>query len=291
MVLGLWSTQISAQELTPRLFWPAPTGTKVFVSGYAYSTGDIFFDASVPVQGAESRVNTVIAAYVQTLGLFGRTANVLVQLPYAFGTTKGFVEGIPGRRDFNAFGDMALNLNINLFGAPSMSVDEFLAFRAEPKPIVGVALKVVAPTGQYDRNRLVNVGANRWTTRLKLGAVYPIRAKWLLEVSASAWLFGDDDDFVMGKKEQEPIYALETNLIKRIRPGLWASLDVTYFAGGQQTINGGPLRDRQRNVKVGATLVAPFLRRHAIKFGYANGIITRYGNDFDQVLVTYSVVL
>jgi hypothetical protein len=68
-------------------------------------------------------------------------------------------------------------------------------------------------------------------------------------------------------------------------------LDITYFEGGRQTIDGNPLNDTQRNVKIGGTIVVPFHRRHAIKIGYANGVITRYGNDFDQLLISYQVAL
>ena len=35
----------------------------------------------------------------------------------------------------------------------------------------------------------------------------------------------------------------------------------------------------------------PFLKRHAIKIGYANGIYTRLGNDFNQVLLSYQFIL
>jgi hypothetical protein len=172
-----------------------------------------------------------------------------------------------------------------------MNKEEFMAFRANPRPIIGASLKVQIPTGQYDPDRLVNVGANRWAARLKLGSVIKLKSTWLLELSASAWFFGDDNDFVMGKKEQEPIFAAETNIIKRIRPGLWASLDITYYRGGRQTIDGNPLRNKQNNVKLGGTLVVPFLKRHAIKIGYADGIITRFGNNFSQFIVSYNLVL
>jgi hypothetical protein len=166
-----------------------------------------------------------------------------------------------------------------------------MAFRANPRPIIGASLKVQIPTGHYNSDRLVNVGSNRWSARLKLGSVMKLNESWLWELSASAWLFGDDNDFVMGKKEQDPIFGFETNIIKRIRPGLWASLDVTYYRGGRQTIDGNPLRDKQNNVKLGGTLVVPFLKRHAIKIGYADGIYTRFGNDFNQFIVSYTVVL
>ena len=91
--------------------------------------------------------------------------------------------------------------------------------------------------------------------------------------------------------KQEPIFALESNIIKRIRPGLWASLDITYYEGGRQTIDGVALNNTQSNVKLGGTFVVPFRGHHAIKIGYANGIITRYGNDFDQLLISYQVLL
>lgn len=291
MIFGPWVAESVAQELTPRLFWPTPKGTKILVTGYSYSAGDVFFDASVPIEGADSSVNTGVLAYAQTLALWGRTSNLLVELPYAWGTTKGLLSGTAARRDFSDIGDLGVALNVNLRGAPTLTVEDFLEFRANPRPIIGASIKLVVPVGHYNSNRLVNVGSNRWATRLKLGTVLPFRPTWLLELSASTWLFGDDDDFIAGKKKQEPIFALETNLIKRIRPGLWASLDVTYFAGGRQTIGGNPLSDSQRNVKLGGTLVVPFGGRHAIKVGYANGVITRFGNDFDQFLVSYQVVL
>lgn len=291
MVCSLWVPDSSAQELTPRLFWPTPKGTRILVSGYSYSNGDVFFDRSIPIDDADSRINTGILAYTQTLDLWGRTSNILVDLPYSWGTTKGLLEGDPLKRDFSAFGDLGVTLNVNLRGAPTMTMEDFLAFRANPRPIVGVSLRVVVPTGHYSSNRLINVGANRWAARLKLGAAVILKPTWILELSASTWHFGDNDDFITGKKEQKPIYAMEANLIKRIRPGLWASLDVTYFRGGRQTIGGDLLNDELRNLKLGGTIVLPFHRRHAIKIGYASGVVTRFGNDFNQLLLSYQVAL
>ena len=291
VVCGLWVADVAAQELTPRMFWPAPKGTSILVAGYAYSSGDILFDYSIPIEDADSSINTVVLAYARIFDLWGRTTNFLVELPYSEGTTKGLLLGEPASRDFSDFGDLSVGLNVNLRGAPTMNREEFMAFRANPRPIIGASLKVQIPTGHYDPDRLINVGTNRWAARLKLGTVMKLKSTWLLELSASTWLFGDDNDFIAGKKEQEPIFGLETNIIKRIRPGLWASLDITYYRGGRQTIDGNPLRNEQNNVKLGGTLVVPFLKRHAIKIGYADGIITRYGNDFSQFIVSYNMVL
>jgi hypothetical protein len=291
LICSLWVVESSAQELTPRLFWPTPKGTRVLVSGYSYSSGDVFLDLSLPVEDAESGINTGILAYAQTLDLWGRTSNVLVNLPYAWGTAKGLFLGNPVKRDFSAFGDISVTLNVNLRGAPTMTKADFLAFRANPRPIIGASLKVVMPTGKYNPDRVVNVGANRWATRLKLGTVIPLKPKWLMELSASTWLFGADDDFIFGKKEQDPVFAVETNFIKSFRPGFWASLDVTYYRGGNQTIDGNSLESELNNLKLGGTLVVPIHSRHAVKIGYANGVVTRFGSDFNQFLVSYQVAL
>jgi len=291
LLCGLWASQSIAQDLTPRLFWPTPKGTKVLVAGYAYTRGDVLFNQSVPIEDADSSFNTGVLGYTQTLELWGRTSNVLVELPYSHGSTQGQLQGEFARRDFSGVGDLGLTLNVNLRGAPSMSVEDFQAFRANPKPLIGASLKVLAPTGHYNSNRVVNVGLNRWAARFKLGGIFLIKPKLLLELSASAWWYGENDDYLLGKKKQDPVYAVDANLIRRIRPGLWASLDVSYYHGGEQTVEGEPLRDWQNNVKLGGTLVFPFGGRHAIKIGYATGVITRVGNDFNQFLMSYQLLL
>ena len=291
VIVSLWATDSFAQELTPRIYWPAPKGTQVLVAGYSYAAGDLYFAPSIPIKGADSKINAGVLAYLHTLGLWGRTSNLLVELPYAWGTTKGLLAETPASRDLSDFGDLRITLNVNLRGAPSMTLEDFLALRANPHLIIGASLKVVVPTGHYDSDRLINVGTNRWAVRAQLGSIIPLKPTWLLELTAGAWFFGDDDEFIAGKKEQAPIFSAQTNLIKRIRPGFWASLDLTYYTGGQQTVGGNRLGDTQRNMKIGGTIVVPFRGRHAIKIGYANGIVTRYGDDFDQFLVSYQVLL
>ena len=290
-VCSLWVVDGIAQELTPRSYWPVPQGTRILVAGYAYTNGDVLFDRSLPVSGVDSKINVGVLAYQQTLGLWGRSTNLLVELPYSQGTTKGFLAEEPVQRDFSGFGDLGVTLSVNLLGAPSMTREDFRALRANPHPILGASLKVVAPTGRYDTDKLINVSANRWAARAQLGYIIPLKPKWLLELTAGAWFFGDNDEFLTVKREQEAIFSAQANLIKRFRPGFWASLDLTYFAGGRQTIGGDRLDDAQQNLKVGGTLVVPFHGRHAIKFGYANGAITRRGNDFNQFLMSYQMLL
>jgi hypothetical protein len=287
----LWMGEAVAQDLTPRLYWPAPKGTEVIVAGYTHASGDVLFDQTIPLYDVDSDINVGILAYVRTISLWSRSSNIMLELPYSRGTSKGFVGQYPVQTEFSGLSDLGLTLTVNLLGAPSMTREDFLELRADPHPIVGASLKVIAPTGQYDSDKLINVGTNRWATRLQLGSIIPLRLSWLLEAAAGVWLYSDDKDYLPGKREQDPIYSMEAHVIKRFRPGLWASLDFTHFRGGRQTIGGERLGDVQRNVKIGGTVVLPFAGRHAVKLGYASGTVTKYGSDFDQFLVTYQVAL
>jgi len=280
----------SGQDLTPRAYWPAPKGTKVAIVGYSHVRGDVFFDPSVPLSGVDSSINTGVAAYLQTFTLWGRTANVVVEAPYSRGTTEGLFEEMPARTDYSGLGDLGVTLSVNLLGAPTMTPADFQALRAEPHPILGTSLEVIAPTGRYDDEHLVNVGANRWAAKLELGSIIPLHRKWLLELDAGVWWFGDNESFLAGRREQEPIYNFQAHLIRRFRPGFWASLDTNYFVGGRQTIGGDELGDVLHNARVGAMIVVPFAGRHAIKAGYFIGARTSFGNDFDQFLITYQVL-
>ncbi len=280
----------AAQELTPRTYWPAPKGIKIGVLGYIYAEGDVLFDPSIPLYGVNSEVNVAVAAYLQTFSLRGRTANILVELPYQWSTTWGILVDTPAQGSVSGFGDPAATLTINLLGAPAMTPAQFQQLRAKPRPIFGTSLKVVAPIGQYDPNRLLNTGGNRWAVKAEVGGIIPLRPRWLLEIEGGVWFLGDDDEFIAGKREQEPIIGAELHLVRRFKPGFWAAFDLNYFEGGRQTIDGRELIDVQQNSRIGGTVVVPFKGRHALKIGYATGIFTEFGTDFDQFLVSYQVL-
>lgn len=284
----LGSTLAAAQELTPRAYWPAPTGTQVITVGASYSTGDIIPDPSLPITGVDSDITTGYVGYLRTLDLFGRSSNLILELPYSTGDTQ--VEHLELGHlssEYQGVGDMAATLSINLLGAPAMNKEGFAALRRAPRPIIGVSLKVVAPTGRYDEDRAINVGANRWAAKAEIGGMFVLNHKWLVELELGTWLFGDNDDFVGYKKEQAPIYAAQAHVVRRISPGFWASLDFNGYKGGRSTIDGRRLEDIQRDSKVGATLVFPIAHKQVIKLSYATGSVNDSDESFDVYQMSY----
>jgi hypothetical protein len=280
-----------AQELTPRFYWPAPIGTKVVVAGYSHVNGDVLMDPSIPLYEVDSRLNTGFLAYMQNFSLLGRTTNILVELPYSWGLTKGIVVNTPAERRLSGFNDLGITLAVNLLGAPAMSPADFQWLRDNPRIILGTSLKIILPTGQYMTDRLINVGANRWAFKPEFGALIPLWPKLLLEIETGVWFFTKDNDFMVGTRKQEPVLSGEVHLVKRFKPGLWISLEANYFWGGRQKIGENQLGDLQRNSKIGGTVAVPIPRRHSFKFGYSIGMVTAYGTDFDQFLVSYTLLL
>jgi hypothetical protein len=284
---GVLVNPATAQELSPRAYWPTPVGTKLLVAGYQFASGDVVTDPSLPVTGVDSRIHTGLIAYQQTFGVAGRTSNLQVEMPYTSGTTTGQYLGRDARADVSGAGDLALTFAINLFGAPAMDRAAFREFLGAPEPVLGVSLKLVAPTGEYDPDKLINIGTNRWAVRLQFGYIQPLTPKWLLEASVGAWFFEDNDEFLGETRKQDPIGALNVHVVRRFRPGFWASLDLNYYVGGHTTVGDDRNADLQRNSRMGLSVAYPFRRRHVVKLGISEGVVTESGGDFRTITFNY----
>lgn len=287
LALTIWPGLCLAQELVPRAYWPAPKGTNILIAGYQFSTGDVVTDPTLPISGVDSKLHMMSVGYQRTLGLFGRTATLQFSVPAIDGKTSGEVNGVHRERNLSAFADARIQLAVNLYGAPTMDRAAFQALRANPRPIIGASLLLQPPSGAYDANRVINAGTNRWAAKLGLGAIWPIRPKWLLETDLAVWMFEDNDEFLGQTRKQDPVTSASVHLVHRIRPGFWASLDANYYYGGESQVGNDPHEDLQRNSRLGATMVFPFKRQHAFKFSYSTGVATTSGGDYDLYAVTY----
>lgn len=286
-LLALLSGKVVAQELAPRAYWPLPNGTDVLVLAYQRSSGDIVTDPSLPLVNVDSDINFLQVGYQRAFAAFGRAASLQLSLPYSDGRTEGLVEGEFRRRETNGFVDVRARFSINLKGAPSMDRAAFQALRQKPRPIIGASLIVQAPTGEYEPDKLINLGTNRWSMKPAVGVIWPLRPTWLLEFEVGAWFFSDNDEFLGQTREQEPILSTQFHLIKRIRPGFWASLDANFYVGGRTTVGGIERRDLQRNSRIGATVVFPIKGRHALRSSISTGAVTESGGDYEVFTLSY----
>lgn len=287
LLLGLLLGSVAtAQELTPRTYWPAPKGTNSAVFGAFFSRGDFAQERGFPVQVEGLTVQGLQASYYRSFGLAGRTASLTLTVPWIDLSADGTVEGTIRARDTGGLGDAWARLSVNLVGAPAMAPGEFQGFRQDPKNLVGLSLRIKAPTGQYDPDRLINVGSNRWAFKPELGLVFPFRRHWVIEGSIGAWLFATNEDYFGGNRlTQDNLASSEIHLVYRVRPGFWVSLDWNAFSGGRTAVNGEQLPNSQQNSRAGLTLSIPFRRVNAFRIGFSTPLTTDYGGDYNSFVI------
>ena len=272
-----------AQEIEPRAYSPSPTGVTFVLLGATRSEGGILTDPSLPVDNVEATVDAGVAGVGYTFALFGQSASVAVAVPYVWGDFSGTLFGEPASTSRSGLGDTKLRLAVNLLGGPAMTPQEFA--RRKPGPTLGASLTVSAPTGQYDGERLVNIGTNRWAIKPEIGVSFPVGG-WFLEGYAGVWLFEDNPDFFGGqRREQDPLPSVQAHFSYTFRPRLWVAFDAVYYWGGESTIDGVPREDRQSNSRGGVTFSLPIGRSQSLKFNWSNGASTRVGSEF----MTYGV--
>lgn len=278
---AVFASVASAQEMEPRAYSRAPVGTQYVVVSYAYSSGDVLTDATLPLRDVSVKFSAMSLAYGRTFGLAGRQANVGAFVPYIRGSAGGSVFEQLHQVTRSGLGDVRLRFSTNLVGGPALSPKEFAAYK--PRTLVGASLTVVAPTGQYDPRRLVNLGSNRWAFKPELGVSKPF-GRWTLELAGGVWMFGANNNFFGGsRREQKPLTSLQTHVVYTLRPRMWLAAGATYFNGGRTVVDGVVKSDAQNNSRVGATFSYPLNKRQSLKVAWARGLTARFGGDLSSV--------
>ena len=291
LILGLPILCLS-QELEPRRWSHLPTGKNFVGGGYVYTKADIFFDPVLRIEDAEMEMHTWAFKYIRTFELLQKSARIDFTQGYQEGRWDGLLNGSPASIKRSGLSDSILRFAINLYGAPPLEGKEFAAYRARAnvETIVGTALVVQLPTGDYMDDKLINLGTNRFTFRPQFGVVHN-RGKWSMELTGAVWLYTDNNDFFNGNKlEQDPYYTIQTHLIYTFRPGFWTAASAGYGDGGKSTINGVEKNDRKKNLAWAFSFGFPINRQLGVKFAYrATRTQESVGQDSDSIGTAFSI--
>jgi hypothetical protein len=278
-------SELDSQELEPRAQAGTPVRLNTLLLVYSYSSGNILLDPALPVEDAEAGVHTISLAYVTTFNLFGRLGKLDVVVPFSHGNWEGLLEGEPASATRNGIGDPLFRIGVNLIGTPALYGRDFSSHRE--KFVTGFSLQVRVPLGQYDGEKLVNLGSNRWMFRPTLGMNLNV-GRWVVESVASAWFFTTNDNFYGGNTlYQRPMYGIQFHVAYKFRVGFWGAVSYGRTWGGKTVTSGEELDNFQKNGRFGATLAVPLGRGHAVSLSYTAGVTTRYGADFDTFALGY----
>jgi hypothetical protein len=278
--------KVGAADLEPRAYSNIPVGQNFIVAGYAFMNGGVGFSPAVPIKDAQLEVHNSIFAYARSLDIWGKSGKFDIIVPYAWLSGEALVAGEPRSRAVGGFSDPVVRLYVNLLGAPALSVKEFANYKQET--ILGVSLAVSAPGGQYDDQRLVNIGTNRWYFKPEIGlskALGPVT----LELAASAYIFTDNNQPFQGRNlERDPLYAARGHLIYSFgSSGIWGSLDATFFTGARTTMDGRRNDDMQQTSRLGASLGFPINRQNSIKLYGSSVVSAQSGANLNIIGIAY----
>ncbi|MEZ0258890.1 MAG: transporter [Chthoniobacter sp.] len=276
---------LRAQDLEPRAYSNSPTGLNFVIVGYGYAKGSVLTDPSLPLENVSNEAHVGIFAYATTLNVLGNSAKFDMIVPYTSLAAKGLVFGQPQARFVNGFADPAFRFSMNFIGAPAMTAPEFKNYRQNF--ILGASLRVTAPLGQYDSDRLVNIGTHRWSFKPEIGFSKAF-GPWTVEYTPSVTFYTNNEDFFGGKmRAVAPLVAMQAGISYTFAPGGWLALNAGYFVGARTTVDDVRNDDQQEGTRFGATLALPVNRYHSVKFYGLTGYDAHREHDFQAVGIAW----
>jgi hypothetical protein len=261
VVLIAWPAVALAQSQGDgaRVYWKGLVGMNVVNFWPIRATGNAnpFDPAHVVTPDANFEGNIALAGYSHMLDLFGRAATASVLLPV--GNLQGEITGalVTVQQSARGFGDPLLQFNTNLVGALAIKTLESFV-RYEPKFTLDLLGSLALPIGEYDSDRTLNIGQNRWYGRIGAPMVL-VLGPWVpgkrttIEALPAVWFFGDNDDFGGQTLKTDPLLQLEGHLTRDLTETFWVSLDVSWFNGAKPEID-GVTSDEVNNLGVGLTV-------------------------------------
>jgi hypothetical protein len=280
---------LAAQDLAPRAYVITPLHSNAVIVTWAYFNGGVDFNGTVPIANATGTYYVPILAYYHSLNFFGRSANLTASLPYGVGNFKGDVSGQTRAIYRSGLLDSTFRFSVNLLGGRAMQAQEMAKWKQNR--LLGVSLKVVAPTGQYDPTKLVNWGGNRWAFKPEIG-YSELWGHWMLDGYAGVWCYTRNpasfDGPVVAAQTEAPIGAFEGHLSYDVKPRLWVSVDGNFWAGGITSLSGiRNLQTKQTGSRIGATASVPIGKHQSIKASYSNGTYVRFGGNYQNVSIAW----
>jgi hypothetical protein len=283
------AAQLYAQDLAPRAYVITAVHTNAINTTWSFYDGGLNFNGTIPVTNATGTYNVSIFSYYHSLNFFRRSANIVAYLPYGVGTFQGDLSEQHRSVYRSGMLDSSFRFSVNLMGGPAMQPKEFATWKQ--KRLLGLSLRMVAPTGQYSGKKLINWGSNRWAFKPELG--YSERwGHWVLDGYAGVWFYTTNSAFYAGPvtkpQDEAPIGALEGHLSYDVKPRLWVSVDANFWSGGITSLSG--IRNqatKQTGSRIGGTASFPISKHQSIKVSYSDGTYIIFGGNYQSVSVSW----
>ena len=258
--VSLISGLANAQDDGARTYWKGRAGTNAMSFQYLnmnlQASDAVQFDPSHFIYpAADAEADIFILSWARHMTLFDRPSILSANLvggsvDVEFDTTitppeflpPGVVPGASFNQSASGYADPSVQLDMNLFGTPKLPAI-FSYMNYEPTWTLDAAFMLGVPLGQYDDDKVANLGLNRFYGRVAFPFKYHFGVfsrgyMSSLEVVPSIWLFAENDDFLGQKLENDPMWQIEAHWTQDFTQHFYGSIDLLYRNGFQSEIDG-----------------------------------------------------
>jgi hypothetical protein len=249
-LLLLCTINVEAQEVEIRRWNQLPIDQNFGVLSFAYTSGEIATDPTLQIKNARVELETALVGYIRSFALFDKTARFELRQAFQDGMWSGNIGGVATHAERHGMNDTVARVAVNLIGGPPLSGNAFVEHRARVREetILGAAVAVSLPTGQYDPDKLINLGSNRFSFRPQLGLQHR-QNDWVFEMTGTAFIFTANHNFFGGtRRTQEPLFSVDASVEYDFEQGAWISAGAGVASGGRSSIDGITKNDDRLDV-------------------------------------------
>ena len=251
-----------------RDYVPLPPGTMLMAAYFHHiSATDMYHDGD-KVSGdvnLNANIGIIRPVYYTKIGPF--TIDPQAIIPFGDQSLDG--QGVGGVEiSSTGLADPILAATLWLYNNPSS------------KTWFGFTPFITLPFGEYENEKGINLGANRYAFKAELGFVKGF-GDFMLDLTANVEFYTDNDDYTSADLtlEQNPLYIIEGHLSYNFNPSFFVSADYFYHIGGETAIEGVDQSDDANNHAVGCTLGFMLSPSYQLLFKYKQDIEVENGLD------------
>ena len=287
LALTCFSDHAYAQFTEAHNYDNTPVGVNQVELTYAYAHANTSIDTSLIVEGAKFNVNQGTISYTRYFGLAQHLMWVEASLPLA--NASGSVSNTNIQTSITGLGDSSFSVSTLLMGARARSADKFSEYK--PTTTLGASLAITTPTGQYNPDRLLNLGADRWSFKPEISLSHPFgpEQKWQLDAYGNISIFTDNTSYHGTQVlRQELLPGIEGHVSYSFTDSVWASLDTRYSFRGPTLVDGVNQDNPQQNFTLGSEINISLNHRNSLVFEFAKAVAHKNGPALTGFAIKYS---
>lgn len=228
--LSLFVSSAFAIDIQPRDYRLLPPGTNLALAYYDYAhRGEVHIDNGPTYDSGTNLDSHVgILRYVHYTELAGLPVAVQTLVPFGR-LSNGRIAGT-GLDGAGGFAD------------PYLSVVIWPYHDAEAGTDVALASYTQVPLGSYDRDRVLNLGTNRWTQDFQAGLTQSLSPSLTWEIEGDLILYSPNGDANSTGQtlKQDPTFQLQSWLSYDLDPASYVAIGYNGYFGGKQDVGGTP---------------------------------------------------